>query len=41
MVDMFELKQPHTFQTKDGTGKHSVQILVAVEGCAIVEVARD
>jgi mannose-6-phosphate isomerase len=37
MVDMFELKQPHTFQTKDGAGKHSVQILVAVEGCAIVE----
>jgi mannose-6-phosphate isomerase len=37
MVDMFELKQPHTFQTKDGTGKDSVQILVAVEGCAIVE----
>jgi mannose-6-phosphate isomerase len=37
MVDMFELKQPHTFQTKDRAGKHSVQILVAVEGCAIVE----
>jgi len=37
MVDMFELKQPHTFQTKDGAGKASVQILVAVEGCAIVE----
>ena len=37
MVDMFELKQPHTFQIRDGTGKQSVQILVAVEGCAIVE----
>ena len=37
MVDMFELKQPHQFDTSSGTGKHSVQILVAVEGCAIVE----
>ena len=36
-VDMFELKQPHQFDTRSGTGKHSVQILVAVEGCAIVE----
>jgi mannose-6-phosphate isomerase len=37
MVDMFELKQPHQFDTSSGTGRHSVQILVAVEGCAIVE----
>ena len=36
-VDMFELKQPHFFHTRDGTGKDSVQILVAVEGCGIVE----
>lgn len=36
-VDMFELKQPHSFRTQDNTGKHSVQILVAVEGCGIVE----
>jgi len=38
-VDMFELKEPHSFRTQDETGKHSVQILVAVEGCGIVEVA--
>jgi mannose-6-phosphate isomerase len=37
VVEMFELKEPHRFQTKDETGKHSVQILVAVEGCGIVE----
>jgi mannose-6-phosphate isomerase class I len=38
-VDMFELKEPHSFRTQDETGKHSVQILVAVEGCGIVEAA--
>jgi mannose-6-phosphate isomerase len=37
VVEMFELKEPHKFQAKDETGKHSVQILVAVEGCGIVE----
>ncbi len=37
VVDMFELKQPHSFQTQDDSGKRSVQILVAVEGCGIVE----
>src|ERR1700680_3394370 len=37
VVEMFELKEPHKFQTKHETGKHSVQILVAVEGCGIVE----
>ncbi len=40
-VDMFELKEPQSFKTsfktEDGTGKRSVQILVAVEGCGIVE----
>ena len=36
-VDMFELKQPHSFRTKDESGKRSVQILVAVEGCGVVE----
>jgi mannose-6-phosphate isomerase len=36
-VDMFELKAPHPFKTRDGSGKRSVQILVAVEGCGIVE----
>lgn len=37
VVEMFELKQPHSFRTRSGTGKNSVQILVAVEGCGIVE----
>jgi mannose-6-phosphate isomerase len=39
VVEMFELKEPHQLATKDATGKHSVQILVAVEGCGIVEAA--
>jgi mannose-6-phosphate isomerase len=38
-VDMFELKGPHSFKTQDGSGKRSVQILVAVEGCGIVETS--
>jgi mannose-6-phosphate isomerase len=38
-VDLFELKEPHDFSTRDVSGKDSVQILVAVEGCGIVEVA--
>ena len=38
-VEMYELKQPHDFQTADESGKDSAQILVAVEGCAAVEVA--
>jgi len=37
-VDMFELKEPHEFSTRDESGKDSVQIMVAVEGCGIVEV---
>jgi mannose-6-phosphate isomerase len=40
-VDLFELKSPHDFSTiesaKDEAGKTSVQILVAVEGCGVVE----
>jgi mannose-6-phosphate isomerase len=39
-VDLFELKEPHDFSTRDASGKDSVQILVAVEGCGIVEVPR-
>ena len=39
VVDMFELKAATDFRTQDETGKHSVQILVAVEGCGIVEAA--
>src|SRR4029077_9636597 len=37
VVDMFELKEPRKFETKDEVGKRSVQILVAVEGCGIIE----
>jgi mannose-6-phosphate isomerase len=37
VVDMFELKEPHSLQTQDESGKRSVQILVAVKGCGIVE----
>jgi len=40
-VDLFELKEPQEFSTtaseKDGSRKTSVQILVAVEGCGVVE----
>jgi mannose-6-phosphate isomerase len=37
VVDLFELKQPQEFVTTDGSGKNSAQILVALEGCGIVE----
>ncbi len=37
-VDLFELKEPHVFPTADDAGKTSAQILVAVEGCGVVEV---
>jgi mannose-6-phosphate isomerase len=37
VVDQYELKEPQGFQSGDETGKSSVQILVAVEGCGIVE----
>lgn len=37
-VDLFELKEPRELSTRDASGKDSVQILVAVEGCGIVEV---
>jgi len=37
-VEMFELKEPQDFRTTVDSGKRSVQILVAVEGCAVVEV---
>jgi mannose-6-phosphate isomerase len=40
-VDLFELKEPQEFTTgecaKDESGKTSVQILVAIEGCGVVE----
>lgn len=38
-VDLFELKEPHDFSTRDNSKKSSVQIMVAVEGCGIVEAA--
>jgi mannose-6-phosphate isomerase len=38
-VEMFELKEPQEFQTADENGKTSTQILVAAEGCAVVEAA--
>lgn len=37
VVDMFEAKDPLELTTQDGSGKSSVQILVAVEGCGVVE----
>jgi mannose-6-phosphate isomerase len=38
-VEMYELKEPHDFSTIDenDAGKRSAQILVAVEGCGVVE----
>jgi mannose-6-phosphate isomerase len=37
VVEMFELKESQDFRTRDEAGKSSVQILVAVEGCAMIE----
>jgi mannose-6-phosphate isomerase len=37
VVEQYALKEPQSFRTIDETGKNSVQILVAVEGCGIVE----
>jgi mannose-6-phosphate isomerase len=37
VVEMFELKEPQDFRTREDAGKSSVQILVAVEGCAVIE----
>jgi len=39
-VDLYELKDPHHFSTGDPTGRDSVQILVAVDGCGVIEVPR-
>jgi mannose-6-phosphate isomerase len=36
-VDMFELKAPHKFSTRDDSGKTSAQILVAIDGVGVVE----
>jgi len=37
-VDGFELRAPHDYSTRCSADKNSVQILVAVEGCGIVDV---
>lgn len=39
VVELFELKEPHDFATRDSSGRTSAQIIVAVEGCGLVEVA--
>ncbi len=37
VVELFELKEPQDFKTTDWAEKSSVQILIAVEGCAVIE----
>jgi mannose-6-phosphate isomerase len=37
VVDMFEAKDPLELATHDDSGKTSAQILVAVEGCGVIE----
>ena len=37
VVDMFEAKDPVKLSTRDNSVKSSVQILVAVEGCGVIE----
>jgi len=39
VVDMFEAKDPLQLATRDDSAKSSVQILVAVEGCAVIEAS--
>jgi len=39
VVDMFEAKEPLELATRDDSGRSSVQILVAVEGCGVIEAA--
>src|SRR5271169_6636141 len=39
VVDMFEMKTAQELSTRDESGKSSAQILVAVEGCGVVEAA--
>jgi mannose-6-phosphate isomerase len=39
VVDMFEMKDAQELSTRDDSGKSSAQILVAVEGCGVVEGA--
>ncbi|MGA8271826.1 MAG: type I phosphomannose isomerase catalytic subunit [Candidatus Sulfotelmatobacter sp.] len=37
VVDMFEMKDAQQLGTRDNSGKSSAQILVALEGCGVVE----
>jgi mannose-6-phosphate isomerase len=37
VVEMFELKEPQDFRAPDDPGKSSAQILVAAEGCGMIE----
>jgi mannose-6-phosphate isomerase len=37
VVDMFEAKDPLELSTQDESGKSSVQILVAIEGCGVID----
>lgn len=39
VVDRFEAREPLQLSTKDASGRSSVQILVAVEGCGAVEAS--
>jgi len=39
VVDMFDAKDPLELVTRDDPGKSSVQILVAIDGCGVVEAA--
>jgi mannose-6-phosphate isomerase len=39
VVDMLEAKEPLDLPTRDDSGNSSVQILVAVEGCGVIEAA--
>jgi len=39
VVDIFEAKEPLELATRDDSGLSSVQILVAVEGCGVIEAA--
>ena len=39
VVDMFEAKEPLELATRDDSERSSVQILVAVEGCGVIEAA--
>lgn len=37
VVELFALSEPQNFSTRDESGKDSVQILVAIEGCGLVQ----